>query len=80
VAVAGVVDAGPEAAAIAGSPTGCGAPSRRVPHELQKREPGGFVVPHVGQGLASRVPHALQKRAPSTFSVAQLGQITPAPL
>jgi hypothetical protein len=53
--------------------------SRRVPHELQNLEPGGFVALQVGHGLARRVPHALQKRAPATFSVAQLGQITQAP-
>jgi hypothetical protein len=67
-----------DAPAAAASAADCW-PSRRVPQELQKRDPGGFVVPHVGHGLARRVPHALQKRAPAMFSVAQVGQITPAP-
>ncbi len=53
------------------------APSRRVPQSLQKRAPGTFVAPHVGQPLAIRAPHSLQNFAPATFSAAQLGQITP---
>jgi hypothetical protein len=63
------------------SPAGAGgaepaAPVSDAPHEVQKRAPGGFCVPQLGQAAESEDPQDMQKRAPSGFVVPQLGQST----
>jgi hypothetical protein len=49
-----------------------------VAHPAQNFAPGGFVVPHAGQGAVSGVAHSVQNRAPGPLSVPQLEQVATA--
>src|SRR5215469_5465497 len=48
--------------------------SNAVPHSPQKRSPGWFVAPHLGQPMTSGAPQAAQNLRPSRLSLPHLEQ------
>ena len=65
---------GPATTAVPGAPGA--APWRPVPHSLQNRAVGAFVVPQLGHVPDSFIAQPLQNLAPLGFSVPQFEQIT----